>query len=162
MRRAGAAAEEHLAPYIRPDRIKINLAGHTKEQVLDELLDLLVATGEVTDVAEARRVLLEREKAMPTGMEHGVAIPHARTDTVKDLVCAVGTKPEGVAFGSLDGEPSTIFVLTLSPARNPGPQMQIMAMIARALDTEGRKGLLAARTAEEACDVLVRGSGQTS
>jgi mannitol/fructose-specific phosphotransferase system IIA component (Ntr-type) len=108
------------------------------------------------DLAEARRAIFEREAQMSTGMEKGVAIPHARTDAVDRLVCAVGLKPEGIDFGALDGQPSRIFVLSLSPKSASAPHVQFMAMISRTLGSdESRDRVLAATTAGELWTALL-------
>ena len=93
---------------------------------------------------------------MSTGMEHGIAVPHARLDSVDDLVCAIGLHHAGVDFGSIDGTPTHIIVLTVSPRDQPAPHLQMMAMVSRALDEEGRRLVLAAETPAAVCAVLAR------
>jgi PTS system nitrogen regulatory IIA component len=84
---------------------------------------------------------------MSTGMQNGVAIPHGKTDSVKGLVAAVGLNKSGVDFDSMDGSPSTIFIMTVSPARRTGPHMQFLAEVSRLLGSaEEREKLLACRT----------------
>lgn len=147
--------QPQLAGYLRRDWMTVRLTGTTREEVIDELLALIAHGGALEDVDAARAALLEREAQMPTGMEHGIAIPHARTDTVDQLVCAVGIHPRGVDFGSLDGEPSTIFVLTLSPPSASTAHVQFMSLVSKALDEEGRKRALAAPTREALHQALV-------
>ena len=116
---------------------------------------VLRRTGAVRDPDDARRAVLEREESMSTGMKFGVAIPHGRTDAVSRLVCAVGLKPDGVDFDSIDGQPSRIFVLTLSPRTAAAPHMEFMSMVGQALDERGRAALLACRNRREMYDLLV-------
>lgn len=154
-----SGGETGLTKYITPEAVEPNLQGGTKVEIIDELLELLRKTGKVGDVAAARREVLAREESMSTGMQHGIAIPHARTDAVHDLVCAVGVKKDGADFGAIDSAPSTIIVLTLAPRNAPAPHVQFMATVSRMLDADGRKRVLAAGTKAELCAVLVSATG---
>ena len=99
--------------------------------------------------------VLEREEKMSTGMQNGVAIPHGKTDSVKGLVAAVGLNKAGVDFDSMDGLPSTIFIMTVSPARRTGPHMQFLAEVSRLLGSSSeREKLLACRTHREILALL--------
>ncbi len=141
-------AELNLGDYLDVRMIKRRLRGSTKAEIIDELLDLLDRSGQLTDVAAAREAVWEREDSMSTGLQYGVAIPHGKTDAVDRLVCAVGLRPRGVDFKSMDGKPSQIFVLTLSPKSKPAPHLQFMSTVSRILNKNGRRRVLAARTAE--------------
>jgi len=136
----GVLSEEVLCP---------RLKGRTKEAVIDELLETLRRQGGVGDIKQAKASVWAREESMSTGMQYGIAVPHGRTDAVSRLVCAVGLKPEGIEFDSIDGQPARIVVLTLSPRSKPSPQVRLMSMISQSLNKEGREALLACRTAAE-------------
>lgn len=151
----GASRGTALARYVTRDVLVPSLKGGAKDEIIDELLGVLRRTGAVRDPDDARRAVLEREESMSTGMKFGVAIPHGRTDAVSRLVCAVGLKPDGVDFDSIDGQPSRIFVLTLSPRTAAAPHMEFMSMVGQALDERGRAALLACRNRREMYDLLV-------
>ena len=128
------------------------LKSRTKREVMAELADLLVADGAVAPENRAAilTALLEREGKMSTGMQLGVAIPHAKTSAVKGLVTAVALSPEGVDFDSLDGQPSRIFVVTVSPPSDVGTHIRFLADISRQLSSEHVRGkLLDAKTGAE-------------
>jgi len=146
-----------LAPYIHRATLSPRLAATTKEEVIDELLALLTSAGLVRDAERARRVVLEREAAMSTGMQYGIAIPHGRTDAVDRLVCAIGIKSEGIDFDSIDGLPSRIFVLVLSPRSETAPQMQFMSTVSQVLNEAGRNALLACESADDMQSLLTGG-----
>ena len=135
-----------LSGYLKLNLLEPHLRATDKKGVIEELLGMLQRSGLVEDVAMARQAVLEREKGMSTGMERGIAIPHAKTDAVSTLVCAVGLKPEGIDFGAFDGKPSTIFVLTLSPNKVGTPHVQFMSTVSQILITDARKRLLACKT----------------
>ncbi len=132
------------------DTVWVDLKADTKQGIIEEMIDRLVASGKITDRAAALQALIEREEKMSTGMQNGVAIPHGKTDSVKSLVAAVGLNKAGVDFDSLDGEPSTIFIMTLSPLKRRGPHMQFLAEVSRLLgQATEREKLLACQTHNE-------------
>ena len=93
------------------------------------MLDILVKAGKVTDKKAALECVLDRERKMSTGMKHGIAIPHGKTDTVSDLVACIGISDNPVDFDSLDREPCHIFIMTLSPVNKTGPHLQFLAEV---------------------------------
>ncbi|MDR0685813.1 MAG: PTS sugar transporter subunit IIA [Spirochaetaceae bacterium] len=109
--------------------ICLHLKGVNKQEIIDELLDMLVAAGKVEDKAAALSAVMEREGKMSTGMKHGIAIPHGKTDSVSDLVACIGISDNPVNFEALDGEPCRIFIMTLSPLEKTGPHLQFLAEI---------------------------------
>jgi len=149
---------EGLRKYVDKDLLILNLEGNTKKEVLEELLQLVKSKGLIKNFEEASKAVLEREKSMSTGMQYGVAIPHGRTDSVNRIICAIGLKPEGIDFSSIDGQPSRIFVLTLSPATGGTPYMQFMAMISQMMDKKGREEILAAKSKKELFNILSGGN----
>lgn len=126
--------------------VTVSLPGSTKQEVIEALVDLACTGGKVKDRATALEAVLAREARMTTGLEHGVAIPHGKTDAVDELVAAVGITPEPVDFAALDGNPCRIFVMTLSSIHRTGPHIQFLSEISRLLKSaDVRDRLLAAR-----------------
>lgn len=141
--------EPSLTKYLDPELLKVDLPGESKEEVINALVDILATHGDIKNVETVRRLIFEREAQMSTGMEKGVAIPHARTDEVSHLTCVVGLKKNGIDFAAIDGQPSQIFILTLSPTHAAEPHIQFMSMISRILDEEGRARALSSETPDE-------------
>ncbi|NLB66607.1 MAG: PTS sugar transporter subunit IIA [Lentisphaerae bacterium] len=137
------------------ETISLDLKGAAKDEILVEMVDLLMASGHIRDRDAVLRAIVEREKRMSTGMQNGIAIPHGKTDSVDCLVAALGIKRTGVDFGALDGLPSTIFVMTVSPDSRTGPYIQFLAAISRPLnDATIRTKILAATSREEVLQLL--------
>ena len=111
--------------------IKVPLTETTKEGVLKELLQLLTATGKVQDETAALNALLERESRGSTGLENGVAIPHAKTDAVAGVLVAIGIAPQGIDFEAHDGQPSKAFFLILAPSDQSSAHIEALSEIAR-------------------------------
>jgi PTS system nitrogen regulatory IIA component len=118
-----------LKQVLTVDTVNLHLKGTTKDEIINEMLDILVAAGKVTNKAVALECVLEREKKMSTGMKHGIAIPHGKTNTVADLVACIGVSDVPVDFDSLDQEPCRIFIMTLSPVNKTGPHLQFLAEV---------------------------------
>ncbi len=138
------------------ETISLDLKGETKDEILSEMVDLLMASGHIRDREAVLKAVTDRERRMSTGMQNGIAIPHGKTDSVDCLVAALGIRHEGVDFGALDGEPSTIFVMTVSPDSRTGPHIQFLAEISRPLnDASVRAQLLAATQPQTVLDLLL-------
>lgn len=138
------------------ETISLDLKAETKEELLAEMVDLLANSGHVQDKAAVLKAVAEREKRMSTGMQNGIAIPHGKTDAVDCLIAALGIKRDGIDFGALDGQPSTIFVMTVSPDSRTGPHIQFLAEVSRPLnDASTRSRILAATAPEEVLHLLL-------
>ncbi|MDR1374568.1 MAG: cation:proton antiporter [Treponema sp.] len=125
--------DEDMLALLSPECAVIDLRGETKEEIITELVDVLEAQGKLSDRDLVLEDVLERENAMSTGMQRGVALPHAKTEGVADLAVAAGIKKRGIDFKSLDGEPSRLFILVVSPRRTAGPHLQFLAAIGAVL-----------------------------
>lgn len=146
----------NLKKPLTAETISLDLKGTTKEVILSEMVDLLMASGHIREREAVLKAILERERRMSTGMQNGIAIPHGKTDSVDCLVAALGIKHGGVDFGALDGQLSNIFVMTVSPDSRTGPHIQFLAEISRPLnDPAVRAKLLAATTREEVLHLLI-------
>jgi mannitol/fructose-specific phosphotransferase system IIA component (Ntr-type) len=130
--------------------VKTGLESLDKEECFEELVDLLVRAGRLEDRAGALQAIEEREAKGTTGIGGGVAIPHAKHDSIQHLVAALGTSGEGIEFDATDGEPVTVVFLLLAPVDDPGPHVRALAEIARLIQTPGfcRKVTEAAAPAE--------------
>ena len=147
-----------LARYVTQDAMIPGLKGTTKEEVIAELIDVLNRLGWVKDPAAALASAIKREDAMSTGLRHGIACPHARTDAVERLICAVGLRNEGVDFHSMDELPSRVIILTLCPSANAAPYMEFMSSALSVLHEERTlKELLSCRTSGEMFRTLIKG-----
>ncbi|MGI6466687.1 MAG: PTS sugar transporter subunit IIA [Sphaerochaetaceae bacterium] len=135
--------------------IATSLKGETKNEIIEELLDILVASGKVEDRQLALDDLLKREKQMSTGIQHGVAIPHAKTKAVKSLAACIAIKPEGVDFAALDGQKSNIFIMTLSPVDRVGPHVQFLAEVSMVIkEQREREKLLNSKTKKDILSIF--------
>ena len=90
-------------------------------------------------------------------MKNGIAIPHGKTEAVKDLVACIGVSDEPVDFDALDREPCRIFIMTLSPADKTGPHLQFLAEVSLLFRSdEKRLAILSAKAPEDVLKVLTQ------
>jgi mannitol/fructose-specific phosphotransferase system IIA component (Ntr-type) len=144
---------------VRNGSYLLHLESNTKNEILDEMVKLLVSTGKLTSDqgTEALKAVLDREEKMSTGVQQGIAIPHGKIPSMNGLVVAIALKKEGIDFGALDGQPSRIFVMTISTTLRTGPHLQFLSEICKILESEDvRTRLLGAATPEEMVAVLTQ------
>jgi len=145
----------NLRKLLSEDCIILELKSTVKEDIIREMIDFLVTRGRIKDRDAALKAVLDREQKMSTGMQHGIAIPHGKTDSVDKLVTALALKKEGVDFGSMDGKPSQIFIMTISSVSRTGPHIQFLSEISQVLnDPDKRAALLKCETTSQVIDVL--------
>jgi fructose-specific phosphotransferase system IIA component len=139
-----------LLPLIQSSCISINLKGNTKDEIITELVNILDKNGKLLNKAEVLNDVLQREKTMSTGMQHGIALPHGKSDGVKDICVVLGLKKEGIDYDSIDGQPSKLFIMVVSPKKTQGPHIQFLASISAILqDEERRNQIINAKSATE-------------
>ncbi|MCS7180942.1 MAG: PTS sugar transporter subunit IIA [bacterium] len=144
-----------IVDYLKEDCIITNLKSRDKKNVLREMIKLLEKNGYVKEGEKILETVMEREKLGSTGIGQGIAIPHAKTDQINDIICALAISQNGVDFDSLDGEPVYIIFLVLAPTKSIGQHLKTLAKIARLLkDKVFRNTLRNCKTPEEAIKVI--------
>ncbi len=144
-----------IGELITEDLITDSLQGENKFDVIAELLDLLVKKGLVKDRDTAYQDLVEREHYLSTGLENGLAVPHAKTSAAQQLLISFGLSRRGVEFDSLDGKPAHFIFLVLSPRDTSGPHIKILAQITRNFrNGEVGKKLLEAKSPKEILEIF--------
>jgi fructose-specific phosphotransferase system IIA component len=137
---------------IHPDTVKAPLESADKKGAIYELIDLLAAAGKVRDAEELKRVVWEREQQRSTGIGEGLAIPHGKSGTVRELVMAIGRPREPIDFDAIDRKPVRLIVLLASPPDKTSDHIQALGKISRLMSkVEFRE---AAYTAESSKDLL--------
>jgi fructose-specific phosphotransferase system IIA component len=117
-------------PVTTPELVVINSDSTTKDQIIRELADRLVAEGRVTDIDAYLADVAKREEVMATGIQGGIGIPHARSECVTAPSVAVATSASGIPFGAPDGPAHLIFLIA-APLGADDSHLQILAAIAR-------------------------------
>jgi fructose-specific phosphotransferase system IIA component len=124
-----------IMDFLSKKAIVIDIKSAKKEDVMRELVDALVNAGEIEKRHRNKLIeaLMNREALGSTAIGQGIAIPHAKSDSVSKLVASFGLSKKGVDFDSLDGEPAHIFFLLVAPQDSAGPHLKALARISRLL-----------------------------
>lgn len=136
------------------NNIIINLKAKDKKGVLNELAGP-VAQFTGTDHEALFKVLMERERLGSTGIGGGIGIPHGKLRDLKELTLGFGLSREGVDFESMDGGPTHVFFLLLTPENSAGLHLKLLARISRLLkDDEFKNRLIQAENSDEILSVI--------
>jgi PTS system nitrogen regulatory IIA component len=145
----------NLKTILTKETINLHLRGNNKEEIINGLLDTLMAAGQIEDRTAAYEAVMERERDTSTGMKHGIAIPHGKYPMKKDLAACIGISDNPVDFDALDHLPCRIFIMTLHPAEKTEPHLHFLAEISSLFkNSEKRAAILKAESAEEVLQIL--------
>jgi len=137
--------------------IRIPLKSTEKTQIIEEMVDILHRARKLKDRDAVLRAVLEREQVMSTGIGGGVAIPHAKTEAVDDLVASFGITRQGVDFQSIDEKSVRIVFLLIAPADQTGPHLKALSRISRLMHwDEFRAKLIASRNSKEVIEAFAQ------
>lgn len=131
------------------EAINVDLKAKDKKGILDELVTP-VAHQAGAGHEELCKVLMERERLGSTGIGGGIGIPHGKFKGLTSLVLGFGLSRQGVDFESMDGRPTHIFFLLLTPENSAGIHLKLLARISRLLkDDDFKTQLMNAENAED-------------
>lgn len=143
-----------MSDLISADLIDLDLTGADRHEATGKLAGLLAAAGRVTDADGFLADVRAREEQMPTGIEGGIGIPHARSAHVTVPSLAFGRAPGGIDFGSEDGPADLVFLIA-APEGGGSEHMTILAKLARKLIHQDFKtSLREARSAAEVASLI--------
>ena len=117
-------------PITTTEIVIVDIDANTKEEATRMLAERLVAAGRITDIDGYLQAVAKREEHFPTGIEGGIAIPHAQSDLVTTASVAVATSKTGIDFGADDGS-STLIFLIAAPASGESAHLEILGSLAR-------------------------------
>jgi len=129
--------EVKISEIIPGGAIKTAMEASEKEEAFEELVDLLVECGGISDREAALGAIRRREQMGSTGIGDGVAIPHGKDATITELIGALGISRNGIEYGGVDGKPVRVVFLLLARTDNPGPHIQALAQIAQLIQASG-------------------------
>lgn len=154
----------NLCEIVAKDAIVADLRATTRDEVIGELVDSLVAASHIAKKQRepVMESILDRERKGSTGFGKGVAIPHVKQKGLKKMVAAVGVSAAGIDFNALDGQPVYSVFLLLSPADDPEQHLRAMEIIFKNLSQDSfRRFLRQANNVDDVWTLLQEADNQT-
>jgi PTS system fructose-specific IIC component len=135
--------------------LNVNTGISSKENVINKLVNLMDKSGNISNIEEYKKGVLEREKHCSTGIGGGIAIPHAKNKAVKDASLSAMVIPNGVDFDALDGEPSKLFFMIAAPENGADVHLQVLARLSTILmDDDFKNKLISANSKMEFLNII--------
>jgi len=131
------------------------LKGATKDEVINELINLFKDDQRVNNLDKVRTAVMEREKIMSTGVGKNFAIPHGKTDAIDDILCAFGKSNKPIDYQSLDSQPVYLVFLLVGKENLVSMHIKLLSRISRMMTKDNfRQKLINANTAEEIISIF--------
>ena len=144
-----------LSKFTEESLINFNLRGTSKNEIINELVDLAAKSKLVKDRDELYQAVVEREKLVTTGVGYGVAFPHAKTKAVKGILIAFGRSSAGVDFEAMDKKPVHLFFLIAAPEDAIGAHLNVMARLSYIMKSEKvREKLMQTQSPKELLEII--------
>ena len=139
---------------LKAEHINLDLKAKDKKGILDELVTPVVDSTGVSH-EDLVKVLLERERLGSTGIGGGIGIPHGKLKNLSSLTLGFGLNRQGVDFESMDGRPTYLFFLLLTPDNSAGLHLKLLARISRLLKNDDfKQRLMGASDAQEIISII--------
>ncbi len=139
------------------DKRSISLTGApaSKQEALDQMVDLMIRSGKINDREAYRQEVYRREEESTTGIGEGIAIPHGKGSFVERPGLAAMVVRDGVDFDSLDGEPVHLIFLIAAPNTEDNVHLDVLSKLSMLLmDESFAANLKAASTVEEFLQIV--------
>jgi PTS system fructose-specific IIC component len=125
-----------LSKFCDEKLVTFDLKTATKDDVIEELVDIASLSPLVKDRDELLRDIIHRENMVTTGIGYGVAFPHAKTKATKGIVIAFGRSQQGIDFDAMDKKPVHVFFLIAAPEDAIGAHLNVMARLSYIMKSE--------------------------
>lgn len=147
--------ELRITELLTKETIAMDLSASEKNGVIDELVNQLDSAGKLSDIAQFKEAIHNRESQSTTGIGEGIAIPHAKVAAVTSPAIAFGKSKEGVDYQSLDGQPAHLFFMIAAPEGGAQTHLDALAKLSGILmDDTVRENLLQANSKEEILRII--------
>ena len=144
-----------LSDALAPERIELNLTCTEKIQAIKEMVSLIDRSVSISDPEAVLKRILDQEAIKSTGIEKGVAIPHARFNEIDGVVAALGIVRSDLDFQSLDEEPVHLVFLILSSEASMSAYLSVWGRTARIFhDEEMKSQVMEATSPDEVMDLI--------
>ena len=139
---------------LKVDAIELNASVSTKEEAIDKMVDLHSRAGNLNDAGIYKEAILARESQSSTAIGEGIAVPHAKSESVKTPGLSSITVPGGVDYGAPDGKPSDILFMIAAPLDGDLHLEILSRLMVMLMDADFCAKLRAAKTPEEYIEII--------
>jgi PTS system fructose-specific IIC component/PTS system nitrogen regulatory IIA component len=145
-----------LQQVFTPGRIKIGLESEDKDELFEELVDVLArADGRDFPRAAVLSAVREREEKMSTGIKKGIALPHGKVEGIEGLTGVLGISSRGIEYASLDGNPVYLIFMLLTSPQDSELHLNALKTLARLLDNpQFYTELMTAKSEDQAFEII--------
>jgi fructose-specific phosphotransferase system IIA component len=144
-----------ICQLLKPELIKLELTSRDKESAIRELAELMRGKKEVVDLDKFIHDVYEREQLGSTAVGDGIALPHARSEGIRELIITFGRSSQGLDFEALDEKPVNLIFLIGTPKDDVGTYLKTLAHLSRLLKKENiRNRLLSANSSQEVIEIF--------
>jgi len=145
----------NLSDYVDEDLVCEVDESSDKNTVLSDLVKILYDKKLLEDKEGAYKALVDREKLGSTGVGEEVAIPHAKLDSVDDILVLLAVSKKGIEFDSLDKQPVKIIFLVLASVKKMNLHLKTLARISRLIkSTDFKSRVLNASSRKDIVNIL--------
>ena len=123
-----------LCDIFPPELIIVGLKSKGKKEVFEEMVDFFCQCRKNNNREEILKDLWDRELKMSTGIQKGIAIPHGKTNSVKEICGILGISGKGIDYDALDGEPVYVVLMLLAPLEDSEEDLRVLKRLAELLD----------------------------
>jgi PTS system fructose-specific IIC component len=150
----GRGARVRLGDFLSPELIMLDVKARSKKDLFARMVDRGYRRKRIRDKAAFLVDLWLREDSASTGLQHGVAVPHARSGASDRPVMLLARLAEPIPYETLDGQPVSLVFLIASPDDDE-QYLRALSLLARTLATPGMLDRLrTARAAHDVFDIL--------
>ncbi len=135
--------------------IKLEVTSKNKQDLFDEMIDLLYDNDKIYNKEGFKEEILAREAQSSTGLGFNLAIPHTKNKEVKEPSIAIGFSKEGIDYDSLDGEPVNLVFMIAAPENGGDLHVTLLSQLAKMLIYDDfRESLLNAKSVDEVVQII--------
>lgn len=139
-----------VSDLLKKNLVLAELEGNSKEEVINEVIDLLKGDPRVIDLEKVRTSVLEREKIISTGVGKGFAIPHGKTNSINDIIAAFAKTKKPIDYKALDNQPVHLIFLLIGKDNMVSTHIKLLSRISRMMNKdEFRSKLIEAADVDE-------------
>lgn len=131
------------------------LKSKNKYKAIEELADVFKGTDVCSDIKAFIKALKEREEIMTTGIGFGIAVPHAKLESVHKIAFAIGISKNGIDFNAIDGKPVHLVVLVAAGERQHKEYLKLLSKIMSVLKNDViRNEMIQAKSTKDIIEIL--------